>query len=254
MLSKTTVIQAAIIIMREAFENNLIINDGNETMARILEGNIYGIFSDTTGFGATADELHEWYGDEVFEMQAGLQYSRTKLQFEHFKQNLEGNEYIQLAGWGCVDNYLSCEPLQGMKEWDYEEKFEIGKSTELDTAPKNLLVNQLIQQIDWEELWADYDFTSDTQDVLFYQNAELMPNATRFARVLDINSALAYYELPLMDEFVDMNSMFSSLNSGWKVPSGEVRYSTLFHNLVGDYVLNSSIDPRTVRAIGYVSL
>lgn len=241
MLSKKTVVEAAIIILREAMENNRFQKDGNQILQRIREGNIYGMFSDSTANGTTSEELHEWYDREVFELQAGLDFSRTGDQFVSSWEFMKGNEFIQLNNWGEIDAYIKREPLNDMDLNDYTEKMGRTKWDETLRTPYGTLVNGLVQVIDWDELWADNDFTTDTLDVVFLREDELVTNRNEYARVLDINAALSYYDLPLMDEFLEDHT---DLNR-------DPDWSEVFKKFVGDYLIKAPMQEQLIRTIGY---
>lgn len=254
MLSKNTVMAAAIVIIREAMKNNDVHGPKGDIIRCILNGNIYGMFSDTTMLGSNAEQLHEWYGTEIFELHAGVKYDATRSIFEGFKSNMSGSEYVNLSDWGSIDDLLQDDGLYELSHEDYEDEYGYTKENELATAPHGLLVNQVLQVINWEELWQDTDFTVDTEDVVFMMNNNLVTDRNEYSRVLNINAALDHYGFPPMRKFI--SPLFSGPIIGPDASNTPVQayLSKVFLDFVQSYLGSISVNPLELRSLGYIRL
>lgn len=254
MISKNTVMAAAIVIMREAMQNNNIHGPNGDIIRCIISGNISGMFSDTTVLGHNAEELHEWYDNEIFELHAGVRYEAKRSIFKEFATNMSESDYVNLSDWGALDDFLNDDALNELSHEDYEDNYGYTKANELETAPRGLLVNQVLQVINWDELWQDKDFTTDTEDLVFMMESNLVTDRNEYSRVLDINAALSYHGLPLMRKF--LKPVFSETLLEFNAPNKPVRasFSQVFLDFVDDYLENAPVNPLDKRAVGYIRL
>lgn len=253
MLSKNTVMAVAIVILREAIQNNKVQENEGDIVECILQGNIYGMFSDMTINDHNAEELHEWYGTEMFELHAGVRYDASLETFEKFKSHVSGSEYVNLSDWGAIDGLLQYTGLTDLSGKECNDRYGFTHSRELVTAPRGLLVNQVLQTINWDELWNDKDFTIDTEDVVYLMESELVTNRREYARVLDINAALKHHGLPPMKDFIRV-SYFAQDPAQKSNFDMKTNHSQGFLDLVDSYMESIPDDPREFKSIGYAKL
>lgn len=253
MLSKNTVMAASIVIIREAMQNNRVQEKEGDIIECILKGNIYGMFSDLTVNDHSAEELHEWYGTEMFELHAGVKYDASFDTFAKFKPHVSGSEYVNLSDWGTIDGLLQYTKLIDLSYKECGDRYGFTHSRELVSAPRGLLVNQVLQTIDWDELWKDKDFTIDTEDVVYLMENELVTNRREYARVLDINAALEHHGLPQMKDFIRI-SYFAQDPTNKSDFILKSNHSQAFLDLVDSYLDTFPDDPRELKSIGYANL
>lgn len=254
MLSRDTVMATAIVIMREAIENNRLQMDDNHILQSVVDGNIYGMYSDVTFWDTNADDLHEWYGCEVLELRAGLKYKPTDKKFQSSIAHMTGSEYISLADWGSIDSYIPSTPINELDEEDYEYQYRTIIEAELENAPHGVSVSQLAQVIDWAELWNDKDFTISTEEVAFLSADNLLSRGNEFYRVLDINAALSHYDLPTMDAFIDKKSLVSIPSKFFGEDFFYARHTQVFNDFIAEYLEKATVNPLNLRGIGYGSV
>lgn len=241
----------AIVIMREAIENNRLKTQDNIILQSVVEGNIYGMYSDVTYWQTGADELHEWYGTEVLELRAGLKYGKIIQGMGDFAAYMKGSEYINLTGWGSIDSHMPSTPINELSAEDYEYQYRNILEGELINATHGVLVSQLAQVIDWSEIWNDTDFTISTEDVVSYVANDMFSRGNDFARILDINTALSYYNLPTMDKFIDKESLIPVPHKILGEDFSNARQTQVFNDFIAEYLANTPVNPLSLRGIGY---
>lgn len=253
MISKNTVVAAAIVIIREAIQNSRAQEKKGDIIECILKGNIYGMFSDLTVNDHSAEELHEWYGIEMFELHAGVKYDAGVESFAKFQPHVSGLEYVNLSDWGAIDGLLQYTRLVDLSGKEWSDRYGFTHARELVSAPRGLLVNQVLQTIDWDELWKDKDFTIDTEDVVFLMENELVTNRNEYSRVLDINSALKHYGLPQMKDFISVSYFPQDLTNKSDLILESTR-PQVFLDLIDSYLDSRLDDPREFKSIGYANV
>lgn len=271
MISKETTMAAAVALVHEIIVNyneNGAMIDGDELQAEIekaiVNNEVSGVFSEVSfTYGTSAEDLKAYYGREVFDM----------------KPRMETASGVHiLDAFATIDNILTEVPINDLEKDDYEEKFCEFSEEELETAPNDVLINQVLQVMDWEDLWKDRDFTSSISD----SEKNLYPHASRLPRIFDVNAALESYGLPTLKDFIHIEHQkldddksalkdeqtlaeLKAMNPrlyGSLVPKGvksspvyesTATYSVEFRQMLNDYLENASEHPRLVRAFGYVS-
>lgn len=272
MISKETTMAAAVALVSEIIlnYNEYGTMDDSEKLQGELEkaivnNEISGVFSEVSfTYGTSAEDLKAYYGREVFDM----------------KPRMETASGVHiLDAFATIDNIMTDVPINDLEKDDYEEKFYEFSEEELETAPSDVFINQVLQVMDWEALWKDRDFTRSISD----SEKNLYPQASRLPRIFDVNAALESYGLPTLKEFIyfdhqkleddesalkmekkaaELKAMnprlYGSLVSK-SVQSSPIYESTATYThafrmmLFDDYLAKASEHPRLVRAFGYVN-
>lgn len=270
MISKETTMAAAVALVNEIILNYNEyggLTDAGELqpeLEKAIKGNdISGVFSEVSfTYQDDADTLKAYYGREVFDMKPRM-------------ENASGVKILDT--YATIDNILDDVPINDLSKDDYEELLRDLGGEELTTTYGRVLINQVLQVMNWEDLWKDRDFTRSISD----SEKDLYPPSSRLPRIFDVNAALESYGLPTLKEFIhiehqkldddksglkDENTLaeLKAMNPrlyGNLVPKvlkaepvyeSTADYTPAFKTMFEAYLANTSEDPRLVRAFGYV--
>lgn len=194
MLSKTTTICLALMIVPQAREISF---------KESRDNNVFGVLSRGSMYGTTAEELEAIYGTPVHDLAAGI---RVKDGDDPWTEDPDVDpSFIRLGGFHGIDTpkWYGHSSLYALSDEKYEEFY--GEADE-ELAPLNLTISRLAQVIDWDEVWADEDFSFSQTNVYLDDNGNTDHLLDEPQHIIDLNAALAHHGLPSTDELFTLHT------------------------------------------------
>lgn len=236
MLSRKTTIGIALMVLPQAAP----------LFSALRDGNIYAFLSRNSPAGITPEQFEGHYGTPVFDISPGYKmlegFHDLSFAYNHGMPYIEPEaEYVRMGGCYGIDSgiWLEHPPLYEMDEAFYEEHYldEDGEAHGDEEAPLDLLISKIAQVLDWEEIFADEDFTILSNAVFFENNgiSDAMMEDTQ--RVIALNAALSHHGLPDTDELL---KDYRTVGHAPLVPLAE------------EFIASCETDPRELRGPWYL--
>lgn len=201
MLSKETTMGLALIVMSQAILA--------ECMEQMDNGNMVGIMSQKTPYDASPQQLHFFYGKDIYEMSSGFSADTSLAEFlthnnlDSGYHDLQGVEYFRACtvNGGIDYPYWNGDSGTSPSEWAEILEDSIDYTEEFDNL-EGLLVSQIAQVIDWDEVWADKDFFTESNKVFLFDHGNTDGLRKHPHRIFHLDKALAYHSLPSVKELI----------------------------------------------------
>lgn len=226
MLSKKTTIALALMVVPQARECSY---------KESRENNLYAIISPRSVYGATEAELSAIYGTPVQDLAPAIKVLDSHEPW--IEDSDERPSFIRLGGFHGIDTpkWYGHTSLYALSDETYEEFYgEIAEEEEI--APLGLTVSRLAQVIDWDEIWADHEFSRSVENVYLDDNGNTNRMMDGVQKVVDINAALTHHNLPQTDELFTLHTY-----------QNEPALVDLAH----EFIILSERDPRNLRTVGF---